>query len=231
MLFRSLNITATPDSKVYDGTTIATVSYADNRIAGDVLTYSASASFADKNVANGIVVTVGGITTSGLDAGNYTVGSSTVVGNTANITPAPLRITANHDSRLAGAPYSGGNGVVYSGLVGGETAAVLTGALTYSGNSQGASAAGNFAITPGGQAGSNYAVTFSNGTLTLTPASATASTLSGFASKSSSLNLGSAYDSALFSFRSNFKSDLAAALGVDITRINVQSLNSAANDE
>ncbi|KAK6032452.1 repeat protein [Ostertagia ostertagi] len=153
----TLNITATPDDKVYDGTTLATASYSDNRIAGDVLSYAATASFASKNVGNGIAVTVGGITTSGADAGNYTVGSTTV-GNTADITPKTLTVTANDDSKMTGTPYSGGNGVSYSGIVAGETVAgVLTGSLAYSGNSQGANTPGEYDITPGGlTANSNY---------------------------------------------------------------------------
>jgi trimeric autotransporter adhesin len=113
----------------------------------------------------------------GTDAGNYNLVSPTSGTSNANITPAALSVTANNDSRLAGSAYSGGNGVVYSGLVGGETAGVLTGALTYGGNSQGASAAGTYAITPGGLGSGNYAITFNNGALTLTPASSAASAL------------------------------------------------------
>jgi hypothetical protein len=46
---RSLSVTATGSNKVYDGTTSATVTFADNRLAGDSLTTSyTSASFASK---------------------------------------------------------------------------------------------------------------------------------------------------------------------------------------
>ncbi|MDB5964830.1 MAG: filamentous hemagglutinin N-terminal protein, partial [Polaromonas sp.] len=177
----TLNLTATPDNKVYDGTTVATASYADNRITGDVLSYSAVVAFADKNVANGIAVSVGGITTSGTDAGNYTVGSATVVGNTADITPKALTVTANDDTKQAGTPYSGGNGVRYDGLVTGETAAaVLTGNVAYGGGSQGATLAGSYDITPGGLvANGNYRLNFMEGTLTLTGGDAASAALGG----------------------------------------------------
>jgi filamentous hemagglutinin family protein len=227
---KDLTVTTTAQNKVYDATTAATLAYTDNRIAGDVLGFTNSASFSDKNVGTSKTVNFSGLAQTGTDAGNYTLVSPTSGASSANITPAPLLITANNDSRLAGAPYSGGNGVVYSGLVGGETASVLTGALTYGGSSQGASAAGSYAITPGGQASSNYAISFNNGSLTLTPASAAVSV--GFAGLKLDLtNPVVAYNSTLSSFSSSFKSDIAAALNVDTAKINVQSLNNASNDE
>ena len=167
---KSLTVSgATAQNKVYDATTAATITFSDNRIAGDVLGFTSAANFSDKNVGTAKTVNYSGVAATGVDAGNYTLSATSGV-SSANITRAPLNITANNDGRLAGAPYSGGNGVVYSGLVGGETASVLTGALAFSGNSQGASTAGSYAITPGGQAGSNYAIAFNNGVLTLTPA-------------------------------------------------------------
>src|SRR5262249_51017195 len=59
---RSLSVTATGVNKVYSGTTSATVTLSDNRVAGDSLTASyASASFADKNVGAAKTVSVSGI--------------------------------------------------------------------------------------------------------------------------------------------------------------------------
>ena len=46
-----MTVTATGANKVYDGTTSATVTLSDNRVAGDTLTTSyTTASFANKNV-------------------------------------------------------------------------------------------------------------------------------------------------------------------------------------
>src|SRR2546425_381870 len=90
---RPLTVSGTGVNKVYDGTTNATVTLSDNRVAGDVLaTTYISASFADKNVASGKAVSVSGITISGTDAGNYTVNST--ASTTADITPPPLTVTA-----------------------------------------------------------------------------------------------------------------------------------------
>ncbi|MFZ9345457.1 MAG: MBG domain-containing protein, partial [Opitutales bacterium] len=86
----------------------------------------------------------------------------------ANITPAPLTVTAAAAVKTYdGLAYVGGNGVSYSGLVPGETAAVLGGALTYGGDSQNAVNAGAYVITPGGLTSSNYAITFVDGALTV----------------------------------------------------------------
>ena len=91
---RLLTVTATGVNKTYDGTTAATATLADNRLAGDVLTDSyTSAAFADKNVANGKAVSVGGIGITGTDAGNYALVSTTAA-TTANITPKNLTVTA-----------------------------------------------------------------------------------------------------------------------------------------
>ena len=90
---RSLIVSATGIDKIYDGTTTATVTLSDNRVAGDVFTSTyTGASFADKNVGNGKAVTVTGISISGADAGNYTY--NTTAATTANITGLALTISA-----------------------------------------------------------------------------------------------------------------------------------------
>ena len=96
---RSLIVSATGVSKVYDGTITATVTLADDRIAGDLITDSyANAVFGDKNVANNKPVSVSGISISGVDAGNYTFNST--ASTSANITPRPLHISATGVSRV-----------------------------------------------------------------------------------------------------------------------------------
>lgn len=166
----TLTVTAAAQNKVYDATTVATLAFADNRIAGDSLSFTSSASFSDKNVGTAKTVNYSGLAQTGLDAGNYTLVSATSGTSNANITPAALLVTANNDSRQAGSAYSGGNGVAYTGLVAGETSTVLGGALTYGGSSQGASSAGSYAITPGGYSAANYTISYVNGVLSIAPA-------------------------------------------------------------
>ena len=83
---RSLVLTATVANKQYDGTTKATVtSLLDNRVTGDSITLSyAAAAFASAAIGNNIAVTVGVITASGADTGNYSIPSYAYT--TANIT-------------------------------------------------------------------------------------------------------------------------------------------------
>jgi len=87
----TLTVSATGVNKVYDGTTTATVTLMDDRIAGDDLTASyTTAVFADKYVQNGKLVSVSGISVTGTDAGNYTV--NTEASTVADITGATLTV-------------------------------------------------------------------------------------------------------------------------------------------
>ena len=88
----TLTLSASALNKVYDGTTNATATLSDNRLPGDIFTLSfAAASFANKNVATGKVVTVRGITNAGADSINYTLSSTATA--LANITPAALTVS------------------------------------------------------------------------------------------------------------------------------------------
>jgi filamentous hemagglutinin family protein len=88
----ALVVTATGVDRVYDGTTNGSVTFGDNRFAGDNLTFSSTATFTDKNVGTGKAVSVTGITATGSDSGNYTW--NTTDSTTANITKAVLTLTA-----------------------------------------------------------------------------------------------------------------------------------------
>jgi filamentous hemagglutinin family protein len=96
---RALTVGATGANKVYDGTTAATVTLADNRIANDVLAINNStANFADKNVATGKIINVTGISVTGTDAGNYTFNTATTA--TADINARTLTVTAAGASKV-----------------------------------------------------------------------------------------------------------------------------------
>ncbi len=73
---RELALGFTAAGKTYDGNTAATLAITDNRIANDVLTATASGAFADKNAGSNKVVTVQNASLSGLDASNYTLGTT-----------------------------------------------------------------------------------------------------------------------------------------------------------
>jgi hypothetical protein len=160
---RALTITATGQDKVYDGTTSATVTLADNRMAGDSLTSAySSASFADKNVGIGKVISVSGITLGGADAGNYTFNASATT--SASITARSLAITATGQNKI----YDGAtvatvtlsdNRIVGDSLTTAYSSATFTDANVGTGKTI---AVGGIAV--GGADAGNY--TFNSGTST-----------------------------------------------------------------
>ncbi|SDA86655.1 The GLUG motif-containing protein [Janthinobacterium sp. 551a] len=81
-------------NKTYDGTTAASLNTAGasfgGMVGGDNLTVSgASGNFDNKNAGNSKTVTINGLTLGGVDAGNYTLASSTA-STTANISKATI---------------------------------------------------------------------------------------------------------------------------------------------
>ena len=90
--------------RVYDGTSVATPTFASNAISGDVVTpiNYASATFADQNVGSRQTVTVTGITLGGPDGGNYLANSTATT--TADITIRPVTVTANAQVKTVGQP-------------------------------------------------------------------------------------------------------------------------------
>jgi len=85
------------------------------------------------------------------------------------VTAVPLAVAADNFSR----PYGTTNPVftaTYSGFVNGENASVLSGTLLFQTAADTNSPVGTYAIEPGGLTATNYAITFSNGTLTVTKA-------------------------------------------------------------
>jgi hypothetical protein len=97
---KPLTVAATAVSKQYDGTATASVTLADDRVSGDVVTDAyASATFNNKNVGSGKPVSVNGISIIGADAGNYLL-QSTIANTSADITPRPLSITATGVNRV-----------------------------------------------------------------------------------------------------------------------------------
>lgn len=171
---KALTVTGlTGVNKPYDGSVNATASGAaslNGVISPDVVTLNGTPvhTFAQASVGAGIAITTTGYLLGGADAGNY---SLTPLALSADITPVPLTVTANGDSKTYdGLGYSGGNGVTYNGFVNEEGAEVLAGTLSYGGSAQGAIATGTYSIIPSGLSAANYSLTFVNGSLVVTPA-------------------------------------------------------------
>src|SRR5579884_1356912 len=134
---RTLTVSASASNKTYDGTTAATVSLSDDRVAGDTLTVSyTSATFASKTVGTGKTVTVSGISISGADSGNYTLASGTAT-TTANITARTLTITVSASNKV----YDGNTTATVSlsdDRVAGDTLTVSYTSATFSSKTVGA---------------------------------------------------------------------------------------------
>ena len=181
---RSLTVTAAGVNKNYDGTTVATVTLSDNRVAGDVFAESyATASFANQNAGNGKTVSVSGIAISGTDAGNYSPATTTAT-TTANITKAMLTVTADNLSR----PYGAANPTLtagFSGFVNNEILATsgVTGnpSLTTTAVAGSTVSGGPYPVAAalGSLSAVNYSFNFVNGTLTVTTAGTVVSIVSG----------------------------------------------------
>jgi hypothetical protein len=169
----SLVITAKGVNKIYDGTTNASVTLADNRLAGDVLADSyTSAAFINPRAGTNVLINVFGLAITGTDAGNYAL-SATNTTASANLTPALLTVAAQNLSR----PYATTNPIlvaVYSGFAVGESLANsdITGAPVLATSARTNSPVGNYpiTITSGTLASVNYSFKLANGVLTVTKA-------------------------------------------------------------
>ncbi|MDD2230775.1 MAG: MBG domain-containing protein, partial [Candidatus Cloacimonetes bacterium] len=158
-------VTANSDTKTYNGTSQSITGYT---VSG--LLNGENASVLDSVTLSGSGTNVGTYTISGTGSdNNYNL---SFANGTLTITKASLTVTANNASKTHdGLAYSGGNGVSYSGFVNNETASVLSGNLSYGGDSQNAINAGSYVITASGLDSGNYTLSYVNGTLTITTAS------------------------------------------------------------
>jgi hypothetical protein len=166
---KALTITANDATQTYDGVSFS---------GGNGVTYSGFVNGQNASVLSGALA-YGGNSQGAVNAGAYSIIPSNLtssnyainyVNATLTINPQPLTIAANNVTQtFDGVPYRGGNGVSSSGFVNGQNSSVLSGSITYGGNSQGAVNVGTYAIIPSGQTSSNYAITYVSGTLTITP--------------------------------------------------------------
>jgi hypothetical protein len=133
------------------------------------------------NIGTPVALTAGTATSvslSTLAAGSHTVRATysgdgsflTSTGtNAQNVTPAPLTITANNQSKVYGAALPSLT-ASYSGFVNGDTAASLTTPPTLMTTAMASSPVGSYPITASGAVDSNYSIAYVAGTLTVNQA-------------------------------------------------------------
>jgi hypothetical protein len=150
-------------NKVYDGTTTATLlgGALVGLVGNETLGFSGQVgTFSDKNAGVAKAVTVSGVTLAdgtGL-ASNYTIAQPS--GLIADITPAPLAVTADEQVKILG-NFDPTLTYTTNGLVIGD---VLSGALSRDPGE----GVGTYAITQGSLANSNYNISFNSADLTIT---------------------------------------------------------------
>ena len=161
----TLLITAKSATRVYGQKNPAfTVTYA-GLINGDLpSSLGGSLHFSTAATASSPVNTYS-VVPGGLTSLNYAI---TFAGGKLVVTPAPLTITANNQSRVYGQPNPPLT-VYYQGFVNGDTPKSLTAPVVLSTPAVLASFAGSYPIFVGGAASRNYAIRFVNGTLAITP--------------------------------------------------------------
>ncbi|HEY8870310.1 MAG TPA: PxKF domain-containing protein [Candidatus Limnocylindrales bacterium] len=168
----ALDIYAVFDTKVYDGGTSSAGTPSVSGLQGTDNVTGLSQSFASKNVlgANGSTLNVNGGYTVNDGNGGANYSPVTLHNHAGTITPRPITITANDQTKTLGATFTfaGTEFLITSGaLVSGESISSVT--LTSAGAAPGA-AIGSYPIVPSaavfgvGSAG-NYAITYASGTL------------------------------------------------------------------
>ena len=160
----ALTVTADNKSKVY-GATDPTLTYTPSGTLYYSDTYSVITGV-NLSTTTGASATYGThpITASGGTATNYEV---THVAGTLTVSKASLSITADNKAKdydgLVYSPFT----LSYSGFVYNENYTALGGTLSFGGTAQTATDIGTYTIIPSGQTSSNYAITYTNGTLTI----------------------------------------------------------------
>ena len=186
-----LTITANNASKTYGdlltfaGNEFTSSGLQNGETIGDVALTSAGAAAGASVTGGPYTITSNAATGGSVNTGNYAI---TYKNGSLTVGQAELTVTANDDSKTYnGLAYTGGHGVTYSGFVNGENASVLGGVLGYAGDSQGATNAGRYTITPDGLTADNYVVAYKHGSLSVGQAALTVS----------SSNVSKAYDGGL----------------------------------
>jgi hypothetical protein len=166
----------TANNKVYDGTTAATLDASGAALHGvlpgdSVSLPSGTGTFATVDAGNDIAVSVTELSLSGPQASDYTLTLPT--GLTADITAAPLTITADDQSMFYDTTVPD-LAASYSGFVNGETSGSLNTLPTLTTTATATSPLSTYPITASGAVDPNYNITYVGGTLTVLPATPTA---------------------------------------------------------
>ena len=110
-----------------------------------------------------------GITASSAETASYLATQVSSSGATIVVTPAPLTVTADDKTKVYGAPLPTFT-ASFDGFVANEDVGVLDGRLSFTTEATVRSTVAEYAIRASGLSSANYAITFVDGTLAVTPA-------------------------------------------------------------
>ena len=167
----TLTVSIMAGNKVYDANANASVSWRDDRLAGDQLSIAGNAAqFVDKQAGQGKLVSMEGIRLSGMDAGNYVVNARATT--RADIAQAQLTVTANNAEKGQGRPNPVFDASYTGWLAGDSVASELNGSLLFDTLAGTASPSGTYKIAASGLTSNNYAIRYVDGTLKVNPTEA-----------------------------------------------------------
>ena len=193
----ALTVTASAKSKTYGSTLMlngatdfTSAGLLNSETIGSVtLTASGSPSGTAATAAAGpYTITPSAATGGTFNPANYAITYTT---GTLTVNKAVLSVTADAKTKSYGATDPAFT-VTDSGLVNGETAAVLGGTLAFTRAS--GENVGSYLITPSGLTSANYTITFNTGTLSITPAALTVTASAKIKTYGSILTLNGATD-------------------------------------
>ncbi len=90
---RTLNLRFSVADRVFDGSTTAAASLADNRVVGDQLDLAFGAAYGDAHAGVAKPVLISGLSVQGADAGNYVLAANSGGGVTGTVTARPIVYT------------------------------------------------------------------------------------------------------------------------------------------
>jgi gliding motility-associated-like protein len=165
----TLTITAGSGTKVYATANPAfTVSYV-GFVNGDTNASLTTQPTIGTTAVTGSAVGTYPVTASGAVSVNYSV---SYIAGTLAVTPATLSIVASNTAKVYGSANPTST-AVYIGFVNGDTQASLTTQPTLTTTAVTGSPAGTYPITASGAVSANYTISYTAGTLTVTPAALT----------------------------------------------------------
>ena len=161
-----LTVTAVNQSKVYGAALPALTASYSGLVNGDTPASLTSTATLTTTATASSQVGSYAITAAGAADPDYTIAYTN---GTLTVTPAPLTITANNQTKVYGAPLPTLTDS-YTGFVNGDTAASLTTQPTLSTTATAASHVGSYPITASGAADPDYTISYVAASLTVTPA-------------------------------------------------------------